>query len=159
MIVSTRRGNMIIRNAAKCAKCHDVIQSVHNHDFVECECGAIAVDGGNSYLRAVGNVEDFIPLYVSTNEPFVPESVQLEHTDIILAAHHSNTCAGQQCALHKRTDHEMRGWRQGLEMVGSTFVMTRTCPHGFIHTDPDDFYVRDFEWCNACKPKHKEVVF
>lgn len=150
---------MIIRNAAKCNKCGDVIQSVHRNDFVECECGSIFVDGGNEYMRAGGAMEDFTPLYVSTDKPYVPESVQLEHTDIILAAHHSTTCAGKQCALHKRTDHEMRGWKQGVEIVGATFVLTRTCPHGFIHTDPDDFYVRDFEWCNSCKPKHKELVF
>lgn len=150
---------MIIRNAAKCTKCHDVIQSVHRNDFVECECGSIFVDGGNEYMRAGGAMEDFIALYVSTDKPYVPESAHLEHSDIILAAHHSSTCAGKQCPLHKRTDHEMRGWKQGLEVVGSIFVITRTCPHGFIHTDPDDFYVRDFEWCNSCKPKHKEVVF
>lgn len=150
---------MIIRNAAKCNKCGDVIQSVSRHDFVECKCKAIYVDGGNEYLRSGGDRKDFVSLYVGTNKPFVPESAHLEHTTIILAAHHSTTCAGQQCPLHKRTDHEMRGWEQGVEMVGATFIITRTCPHGFIHTDPDDFYVRDFEWCNACKPKHKEVVF
>lgn len=150
---------MIIRNAAKCAKCHDVIQSVHRNDFVECECGSIFVDGGNEYMRSGGAMENFIALYVSTDKPYVPESAHLEHSDIILAAHHSRTCAGQQCPLHKRTDHEMRGWKQGVEIVGSTFVITRTCPHGFIHTDPDDFYVRDFECCNSCNPKHKEVVF
>ena len=150
---------MIIRNAAKCNRCGDVIQSVSRHDFVECECGSIFVDGGNEYMRAGGAKEDFIALYVSTDKPYVPESVQLEHTDIILAAHHSTTCAGKQCPLHKRTDHEMRGWKQGVEIVGATFVLTRKCPHGFIHTDPDDFYVRDFEWCNSCKPKHKGLVF
>ena len=150
---------MIIRNAAKCAKCHDVIQSVHRNDFIECECGSIFVDGGNEYMRAGGAMENFIALYVSTDKQYVPESAHLEHSDIILAAHHSGTCAGKQCPLHNRTDHEMRVWKQGLEVVGSVFVITRTCPHGFIHTDPDDFYVRDFEWCNSCKPKHKEVVF
>lgn len=150
---------MIIRNAARCNKCGDVIQSVSRHDFVECKCKAIYVDGGNEYLRSGGDRKDFVSLYVGTNKPFIPESAHLEHTDIILAAHHSSTCAGQQCPLHNRTNHEMRGWKQGVEVVGSTFIMTRTCPHGFIHTDPDDFYVRDFEWCNSCKPKHKEVVF
>lgn len=150
---------MIIRNAAKCNKCGDVIQSVSRHDFVECKCKAIYVDGGNEYLRSGGDRKDFASLYVGTNKPFVPESAHLENTDIILAAHHSSTCAGQQCPLHKRTDHEMRGWKQGVELVGSVFVITRTCPHGFIHTDPDDFYVRDFEWCKDCNPKHKEVVF
>jgi len=150
---------MIIRNAAKCNKCGDVIQSTHRHDFVECECGSIFVDGGNEYMRAGGAVEDIEFLYVSTDKPYVPESVQLEHSDIILAAHHSSTCLGKQCPLHKRTDHEMRDWEQGLEMIGHTFVITRMCPHYFIHTDPDEFYVRDFEWCNICKPNHKEVVF
>ena len=150
---------MIIRNAAKCNKCGDAIQSVSRHDFVECKCKAIYVDGGNEYLRSGGDRKDFISLYVGTSNTFIPESAHLEHTTIILAAHHSSTCAGQQCPLHKRTDHEMRGWKQGLEVVGSVFVITRTCPHDFIHTDPDDFYVYDFEWCNVCKPKHKEVVF
>ncbi len=35
----------------KCNECGDVIESVHRHDFVRCSCGAVAVDGGKSYLR------------------------------------------------------------------------------------------------------------
>ena len=150
---------MIIRNAAKCNKCKDVIQSTSRHDFVECNCGAIFVDGGNEYMRAGGAKEDFIPLYVSTDKPYVPESVQLEHSEIILAAHHSSTCAGQQCPLHKRTDHEMRDWRQGVVMIGLTFVITRICPHDIEHTDPDDFFVYDVSWCKECSPRFKQVVF
>ena len=41
----------IISNQAKCTKCGDVIFSMNRHHYVECECGAISVDGGNSYLR------------------------------------------------------------------------------------------------------------
>lgn len=37
----------------RCRKCGDVIQSQHRHDFRGCKCGAIAVDGGDSYLRIV----------------------------------------------------------------------------------------------------------
>lgn len=55
---------MIIRNAARCRKCNDEIESKHVHDFVECKCGAIFVDGGKDYLRSGGNPEDFIPLYI-----------------------------------------------------------------------------------------------
>ena len=150
---------MIIRNAAKCNKCKDVIQSTSRHDFVECGCGAIFVDGGNEYMRAGGAKEDFIPLYVSADKPYVPESTQLEHSDVILAAHHSSTCAGKQCPLHKRTNHEMRDWRQGLDMIGSTFVITRICPHDIAHTDPDDFFVYDVSWCKECSPRFKQVVF
>lgn len=37
----------------RCNHCGDVIQSQHRHDFVECGCGKIAVDGGGDYLRLV----------------------------------------------------------------------------------------------------------
>jgi hypothetical protein len=46
---------MIIQNAATCLSCGDFIFSKHRHDFVECTCGAIAVDGGQEYLRRVGD--------------------------------------------------------------------------------------------------------
>ena len=42
---------MIIRNAIRCNICGDEIESKHRHDFVECSCGACAVDGGHDYLR------------------------------------------------------------------------------------------------------------
>jgi hypothetical protein len=42
---------MIIRNAAQCAQCKDIIESTHVHDFKECSCGNIFVDGGREYLR------------------------------------------------------------------------------------------------------------
>ena len=45
---------MIIENAAVCLGCGDKIVSKHRHDFVECTCGSIAVDGGQEYLRRVG---------------------------------------------------------------------------------------------------------
>ena len=42
---------MIIRNAIKCRKCGEVIESVSPHDFKTCSCGTCAVDGGHYYLR------------------------------------------------------------------------------------------------------------
>lgn len=48
---------MIVQNAASCNGCGDFIVSKHRHDFVECTCGAIAVDGGQEYLRRVGSLE------------------------------------------------------------------------------------------------------
>lgn len=48
---------MIIQNAVTCNGCGDFIISKHRHDFVGCSCGAIAVDGGQSYLRRVGSLE------------------------------------------------------------------------------------------------------
>jgi len=46
---------MIIQNAVICNNCDDFIVSKHRHDFVECSCGAISVDGGQDYLRRVGS--------------------------------------------------------------------------------------------------------
>jgi hypothetical protein len=45
-------------NQAKCLKCGDIIRSKNRHDYVECKCGAIAVDGGSWYLRRTGKEED-----------------------------------------------------------------------------------------------------
>lgn len=41
----------IIKNSAQCKLCGDILVSEHRHDFKECKCGEIFVDGGNSYLR------------------------------------------------------------------------------------------------------------
>jgi len=38
-------------NKAQCLLCGDVIESKHRHDFVECKCGNVFVDGGKDYLR------------------------------------------------------------------------------------------------------------
>ena len=49
----------IIRNAIRCRKCGDIIESKTVHDFKVCSCGACAVDGGHDYLRRCGNLEDW----------------------------------------------------------------------------------------------------
>lgn len=49
----------IIRNAIRCKKCGEVIESKFVHDFKFCSCGACAVDGGHEYLRRCGELEDW----------------------------------------------------------------------------------------------------
>lgn len=41
----------IIKNAIQCKLCGEVIESTDRHNYVECKCGACAVDGGYDYLR------------------------------------------------------------------------------------------------------------
>lgn len=41
----------IIKNAIQCKLCGDIIESTDRHNYVECKCGACAVDGGHDYLR------------------------------------------------------------------------------------------------------------
>ena len=47
----------IIKNAAKCNYCGDVIESTYRHDFQTCSCGRVSVDGGHDYLRRQGKRE------------------------------------------------------------------------------------------------------
>lgn len=49
----------IIKNAIKCKKCGDIIESFHGHDFKFCLCRAVAVDGGHDFLRRLGDKDDF----------------------------------------------------------------------------------------------------
>ena len=39
------------RNAARCLRCKDVIESTHRHDYKSCSCGNVCVDGGSEYSR------------------------------------------------------------------------------------------------------------
>lgn len=59
------------RNRIQCNKCKDIIESKYTHDFKWCKCGAVAVDGGNSYWRRIGNKEDWTeltsPMYKESN--------------------------------------------------------------------------------------------
>ena len=41
----------IIKNAIQCNNCGEIIESMHRHNYVQCKCGACAVDGGHDYLR------------------------------------------------------------------------------------------------------------
>ena len=54
----------ILRNAIRCNLCGNVIESEYRHDMRWCECGAVAVDGGHSYLKRsfVSSPKDYTEL-------------------------------------------------------------------------------------------------
>lgn len=58
----------IIKNAIKCVKCGDIIESKSRHDFVTCGCGSVSVDGGNDYLRRIGNYNDWEDMSIVVND-------------------------------------------------------------------------------------------
>ena len=51
-------------NKIKWKKCGDIIESKSTNDYKKCICGAVAVDGGNQYLKRIGNEEDYEELSV-----------------------------------------------------------------------------------------------
>ena len=60
----------LIKNAIKCLKCNDVVESNHKHDFKWCKCGTVFVDGGLTYRRMGGDlsmIEDAC-VYVEVDE-------------------------------------------------------------------------------------------
>lgn len=58
---------MIKLNSIKCLACGDVIVSKHRHDFVWCSCKSVAVDGGKSYLKRVGDFHNIEELSIEVD--------------------------------------------------------------------------------------------
>jgi hypothetical protein len=65
---------MIIQNAVSCLGCGDFIVSKHRHDFVTCTCGAVSVDGGQEYLRRVGDFANAVDLSWSLSDELYRDS-------------------------------------------------------------------------------------
>lgn len=40
-------------NSAKCLVCGEIVRSKNRHNFAECKCGNLAVDGGSWYCKRV----------------------------------------------------------------------------------------------------------
>lgn len=51
--------DVIIQNEIQCNHCKDQIFSAFRHDYKQCRCGKVAVDGGQVYLKRSGNPEDY----------------------------------------------------------------------------------------------------
>lgn len=73
---------MIIRNAAQCLECEDIIESTHTHDFKYCSCGNIFVDGGKDYLRRGWGNGDWIDLSEDSEDAdWIPEEHPVPRPD------------------------------------------------------------------------------
>lgn len=59
--------NKIVCNKAQCKTCNDIIESKHKHDFINCRCGSLAVDGGKDYIKRSGIPGQCIELSESRN--------------------------------------------------------------------------------------------
>ena len=45
-----------------CKHCKDILVSTSVHDFKMCRCGKCGIDGGNAYLRRLGNPDDYVDM-------------------------------------------------------------------------------------------------
>lgn len=58
----------ITKNAIKCKKCGEILESKYTHDFKMCSCGTCGVDGGHSYLRRNYNGSTPEECYIELSE-------------------------------------------------------------------------------------------
>lgn len=79
--------------------------------------------------------------------------IKLEHSQVSVNMHGAHECRASVCAVHKRTAHHMRDFRQFY--MFDKGVMTRVCSHDIKHPDPDDhsamnsLFAMDHD-CDAC---------
>lgn len=60
----------LVRNAMQCLNCNDIIESKHLHDYVACDCGGCATDGGLEYIHRAHNPEvEYIALDMYSTDP------------------------------------------------------------------------------------------
>ena len=71
--METRTRTVVVVNKCQCARCLDIIESRHRHDFVQCKCGAIFTDGGTEYIRRGGEIENIIDMSETYEETFESE--------------------------------------------------------------------------------------
>jgi len=57
-----------MKNRAKCKLCNSIIESFHQFDYVLCECGEIAVDGGNAMKCYATDFTNFMRVDDQGNE-------------------------------------------------------------------------------------------
>ena len=90
-------GEKILQNQVRCNKCGDEPYSAHRHDFKYCKCGSVAVDGGMSYLRRMGDLSDVTELSIS-----VPQKVYDDCVDALKWAEDTGRNElGTICALFR----------------------------------------------------------
>lgn len=63
----------ILSNQVRCNACGDEPYSAHTHDFRQCKCGNVAVDGGMSYLRRVGGERGVTPMSITMDKGIVAD--------------------------------------------------------------------------------------
>ena len=74
----------IVKNAIQCKLCGEVIESTDRHNYVECKCGACAVDGGHDYLRGSFKEKDcYIDLSVTEESDDIADKLIEENIKAI----------------------------------------------------------------------------
>ncbi len=52
----------IVKNAAQCKKCGDILESKKRVGAVKCSCGSLIIEGGKHYLKRNAAPEDYVEM-------------------------------------------------------------------------------------------------
>lgn len=73
----------------------------------------------------------------------------ITNTGQVLSVHAKHNCRGENCVIHKPSDHHMRDW--DLIWRDDRGCFERLCPeHGVGHPDPDDRNHDGIHGCCGC---------
>lgn len=84
-------------------------------------------------------------------------TAQLENSkEVLKSVHPKDSCAGDYCPIHNRSNHHMRKFPQHWR--ADRGIIERICPHGIGHPDPDQsaffkkVYGKDAwaQWVHGC---------
>lgn len=78
---------------------------------------------------------------MDTTPVFARNDVIFLHDGTLLQTHSPARCVGDHCAVHNPSDHPLRD--APLHWSDRFKSMYRSCTHGYVHHDPDDF---TFKW-------------
>src|SRR5688572_6893081 len=107
---------VLLRSQLVCPKCDDLISSIHVHDFRQCNCGALAIDGGRDYLRMV--VSDEVRALFDG-----PDDLKPWDRSISIAGEHNKASAATALLVYKALwQSSERGTRRasGLDVQRAT---------------------------------------
>lgn len=138
----------ITRNAVRCKRCGDIIESRTTGDLVKCSCGACAVDGGLEYLRRLGNPDDCEELReYSTSWEQNGSSIEIRTRGALPNLHPAlDEIVAAGASLHlEQMAHDR--WFIGIEAGGKYFHLNFALEGGelvVILSDQDE--EQDCEW-------------
>ena len=63
------------------------------------------------------------------------DMVAMRDGTVLVNVHTEDQCAGEPCCIHNPSNHHMATWPHHWN--GDSKLMQRSCPHAFLHPDPD----------------------
>lgn len=127
----------VLINSCKCRSCGEVVYSRSRHDFSQCGCGNVAADGGNEYIRRVGNPTDIEERSISMDgDDFKKLQARLDAIESMMVEVRAEIVTEMGHQIEKR-ECFVTDWDKFEERVAKAFNAATT--HGIGEIEADDY--------------------